>query len=75
MALACLAYIHGLIDGMQFGRFFAKEYCPPKAGLSVDQAQLVITKYLRGHPEHLHEDAGTLAGPALLDAFPCKKSN
>jgi hypothetical protein len=44
-----------------------------KDGLSVDQGRLIIEKYLKEHPESLHEEAGLVAGPALLDAFPCKK--
>jgi Rap1a immunity proteins len=74
-ALGCIAYIHGLIDGMQIGRSHARDYCPPKDGLSVDQGIVIIEKYFKSHSEGLNDEAGLLAGPALLDAYPCKKSN
>jgi hypothetical protein len=49
--------------------------CPPKEGIAVDQARLVIDKYFREHPEKLHEEAGFLAAEAFMAAFPCRKSN
>jgi|ERR1700730_3780606 hypothetical protein len=67
---ACIAYVHGFLDGIAFGRGIGmkapKVYCPPKAGISVDQGRLIIEKYLRNHPEKLHTEAGELAFSALV---------
>jgi hypothetical protein len=54
----------------------AIKYCPPKDGLSVVQARLIVEKYMGEHPEDLHLEAGLSAAQALWDAFPCgAKSN
>ena len=75
----CVAYIHGFLDGLVIGRVAGEQnppvLCPPKDGIEVDQGRLIIEKYLRDHPERLHEEAGLLAAAAMLDAFPCRKSN
>jgi hypothetical protein len=47
--------------------------CPPNGGVSVDQGRLIIEKYMRNNPETLHEQAGVVAGLALVQAFPCKE--
>jgi hypothetical protein len=74
--LLCIAYVRGLVDGMVVGRamgmHYATEYCPPEKGISADQARLIVEKYLRDHPEELHQEAGLIAGGALVLAFPCK---
>jgi hypothetical protein len=43
--------------------------------VTVAQIQLVVVKYMREHPEKLHQDAGVIAGDALISAFGCKNSN
>jgi hypothetical protein len=72
----CIAYVHGFLDGMAFGRAvgnFTGKYCPPKDGISVDQGRLIVEKYFRDHPEELHEQAGDIVFRALVLAFPCTK--
>jgi hypothetical protein len=76
--IACAAFVHGFLDGMFLGYSLGRDkdagfgYCPPEKGVSVDQGRLVVEKYLREHPEKLHEQAGLLVGWALVGAFRCK---
>jgi|SRR5215467_6927235 len=46
-------------------------FCAPKE-MQIGQAVRVIVKYLRDHPERLHERGIILALTALQDGFPCK---
>jgi hypothetical protein len=71
--ISCEAYMRGFVDGMMMGSFADElhHFCPPKGGVSVDQARLIVEKYLRDHPERLNREAGVLAGIALAAAFPC----
>jgi hypothetical protein len=75
----CSSYIRGLADGMLFGYLTHKSdgdvYCPPAGGLSREQAQLIVEKFMNEHPELLHEKAAVVAVAALRSAFPCKPSN
>jgi len=77
---ACVAYIHGFLDGLITGRMAGKQnpaiLCPPKDGISVDQSRLIVEKYMRDHPDELNKETGLVAASAMLDAFPCRaKSN
>ena len=75
----CLAYVRGFAEGIVFGNELGKlprAFCPPTAGLHVDQARLIIEKFLRDNPDKLHNEAVFLAGQALMEAFGCiGKSN
>ena len=77
--LSCVAYVRGFLDGIAtgnvFGQKFSKDYCPPKHGIALVQGRLIVEKYLKDHPEHLHEEAGLILGGAFMVAFPCPKSN
>jgi hypothetical protein len=42
-------------------------------GVSTGQGARVVIKYLRDHPEQLHEDGPILTFNALIAAFPCTK--
>jgi hypothetical protein len=72
----CLAYVRGFIDGVTMGVVVGKnyptKYCPPQAGIPVDQGRLIVEKYLRDHAGELHDDAPSLVGVALIKAFPCR---
>src|SRR5262245_27734643 len=67
---ACIAYVHGFLDGSMFGLVIGRNaptmYCPPKEGVSVDQGRLIIEKHLREHPEQLDKEAGELVADALM---------
>jgi hypothetical protein len=74
---SCKAYTRGFVDGMTMGAATGKtaaKFCPPKGGISDEQSRLVIERYLKDHPEDLRDDAGLMAGVALLQAFPCPAS-
>lgn len=72
--LACVGYIHGLLDGMIAGKVAGKEYCPPKDGVGVDEARLIIEKFMQDRPEQLNGQAAFGASFAMLKAFPCKSN-
>ena len=48
------------------------QFCVPDSGIPVVQAVRVVVKYLKEHPEQLHEDGMGLTVAALKDSFPCK---
>jgi hypothetical protein len=46
---------------------------PVNENVTLDQGPRIILKYLRVHPERLHESGFLLSLAALNEAFPCKK--
>jgi len=42
--------------------------------VSVAQSGRVLVKWLRGHPERLHEPRSILVAAALKEAFPCQRT-
>jgi hypothetical protein len=69
---ACALYILGFFQGIMAQQTLGNPICLPK-GVNGLQAKLVIEKYLREHPENLHDDAWMAASVALAAAFPCRK--
>jgi hypothetical protein len=66
----CLVLMQGILHVSQlFGVL-----CPPGASNNSQYARIVV-KYLRDHPEKLHERDSLLMFSALAQAFPCKKTN
>lgn len=49
--------------------------CFPEGVSSTGQVALVIVKFVRDHPERLHEHRGVLAFAALESAFPCPEED
>ncbi len=47
-------------------------FCTPEGGITNGQAARVVVKYLKDHPEKLHENESTLAIKAFIQAYPCK---
>lgn len=47
-------------------------FCLPTGGIQNGQAVRVIVKWLREHPERLHESEGVLAVSAFVDAYRCQ---
>jgi hypothetical protein len=72
-SIACDGYIHGILDGLVLGSFGT--YCAPSGGVSVTQGRLIVEKFMRNHPETLHEQAGNVAALAMMTVFPCKGKN
>ena len=74
MAGFCLGFVQGMsqmndfyVSNTQKGRIL---FCTPD-GVTSGQAARLVVKYLRDHPELLHEDEFVLAVWALNVAFPC----
>jgi hypothetical protein len=63
----CLGYAAGVMAGMATGKLGV---CLPTFALTPPQVQDVITKFLREHPEHRHEDAMALTAFAIHTAWP-----
>ena len=87
-SMMCLGYITGVTDGIKVAtqvneRVNGKPlnlgewggmFCIPD-GVKVGQMLRVVVKYLRDHPEELHNDSAELVVAAFLTAFPCKVEN
>jgi hypothetical protein len=48
------------------------QFCVPESGIPAIQAVRIVVKYLKEHPEQLHEDGMGLTVAALKNSFPCK---
>jgi len=74
-AIYCVSYVAGFLDGMSLatGTSGAKRnVCLPERGISNDQAIRIFVKFLREHPEGLHESGRSSLYISLARAFPCK---
>lgn len=71
-AHSCESYIVGVLDTyedlIQSGE--VRAICLPDGARS-KQLSLVVSKYLKEHPENLHFRASSLVSEALFTAFPC----
>ncbi|MDT8281728.1 MAG: Rap1a/Tai family immunity protein [Gammaproteobacteria bacterium] len=75
----CMGTIRGIIDAGNIintsatQRCYSKQdvYCVP-VEVSTVQATRVVVKYLKDHPEDLHQRDTRLIVTALTEAFPCK---
>jgi hypothetical protein len=65
-ASAFTGYVRGVEDSMNGVRF-----CIPAAATSKEQVAL-ITKYVKDHPEELHNGAATFIVQALQPVYPCQ---
>lgn len=78
----CLMWISGFVQGMYWSQELSDFKNLPRAtclpvsnnmGVTGEQARLIVEKYMRDHPEDLHRSARSVAGTALVLAFPCNK--
>ena len=71
---ACASYLGGFMDGYLLGvnQAPSKAICFPSTGISTEEAARIVDKWLRGHPERLHEQDRFLVALAFAQAFPCK---
>ena len=70
-----MGYVQGLLDS--YTVFSTRDpsldvFCMPEQGVSSAQARILIVKWLKEHPERLHEQARLLVFHALAEAFPCR---
>ena len=71
----CMGYVSGILDGAQlvFGlKPESRMFCPPDAGISIDQQLRIVRKFLEENPEDLHESGRMSVLLAFQLAFPCK---
>jgi hypothetical protein len=73
-ALACTAYIVGVVDGIKKDIFIgrAPDNCWPKQLAAKDVHDLVV-KYLKAYPDQRSFPASLTVSVALNDAYPCQK--
>jgi len=73
-ALACTAYIVGVVDGIKKDIFLgrAPDNCWPKQ-LAAKEVHDLVIKYLRTYPDQRSFPASLTVSVALNDAYPCKK--
>jgi hypothetical protein len=74
-----IGFCFGMMQGITFmngayGVMLNKKaiFCPPSSGITNIQAARIVVKYLRDHPEELHENEGILAMKAFIAVYPCK---
>lgn len=82
MNTACVAYVKGLMEGMEIGQYAAQTeaglkaarviWCRPDT-LTPVQTRDVLLKYLRDNPEHRDLGTSLLAYEAWHEAWPCPK--
>ena len=71
----CLGIVNGVRSTMQIYESELKperRLCWPAEGVTVGQGVLIVNKYLKDHPEKLHEDETVLIIKAFRLAFQCK---
>lgn len=71
-ALWCTGYVAGYLDGLKVSSATSAKVCFPSEGISGEQAIRVAVKWLKNHPEKLHESGRVEMLLALANAFPCK---
>ena len=74
----CLGYVQGVHQLNRACNFLLERkkqpiFCSPHGKITNNQAVRIITKYLKEHPEQLHEEEIFLVIKAFGIAFPCKK--
>ena len=71
----CLGLVHGAVEtirAQQIGFGHTEFGCIPDA-IENGQAARIVVKYLKEHPDQLHQDDALLAISALRQAYPCSK--
>lgn len=75
-SLLCVAYLSGFADAITLSSQSTKpqepKICFPRSGASNEQLARIVVKWLREHPENLHESARMEVMLSLNHAFPCK---
>ncbi|RJG52733.1 hypothetical protein D0Z70_18625 [Sphingobium terrigena] len=73
-ALACTAYIVGVVDGIRKDSFIGRgrPICWPDK-MSADDARRTVIAYLERWPDQRRGPASVLVSVALNDRYPCRK--
>jgi hypothetical protein len=69
----CSGYVGGFLDGLAVMRWKGGEQkvCLPQNGIENEQAARIVVKYLRAHPEVLHESGRISLLVSITEAFKC----
>jgi hypothetical protein len=76
----CFGRLKGMKEMNRYYRYLLEHknvkswtmFCLPRAGVPATQSAQVVVKYLKAHPEKLHESSFPLILEAFREAFPCK---
>lgn len=73
-ALACTAYIVGVVDGIRKDAFIGRgrPVCWPDR-MGADEARRIVVAYLERWPDQRKAPASVLVSVALNDRYPCQK--
>ena len=74
-AMSCIGMLKGIVGLNRFYQIKYKDeafFCMPE-GVTIKQAILIVLKYLKEHPEELHEEETFLVTLAFKNVYPCKK--
>ena len=74
--IGCYNYLRGMFDMYEVLRALdvlqPMPFCAPDAPVEASQMRSIVLKWLREHPERLHQPAGWLVYLAYAGAFPCR---
>ena len=74
---SCVSYLEGFNHlSRQYQNYLVRQkctplYCLPKNGIVNAQSVRIIVKYLKDHPDKIHENKISLVTKAFMEAFPC----
>ena len=74
---SCVSYLEGFNHSSNLHRQYLVRqkshplYCLPKNGIVDAQSVRIVVKYLKDHPEKIHETKLSLVTKAFMEAFPC----
>lgn len=73
-AVWCVGYVSGVLDGLAVlgWKGGSTRVCLPEKGITNDQAARLVVRYLRSHPDVLHESARASVVVAIAETFACK---
>ena len=73
--IACIGYTGGILDGMALLQAMMGKESPfqmPKDGIAIGQFNMMLTNYMKQHPERLDLPTSGIAALVLHDAYPAK---
>lgn len=77
IAASCLGLVQGITNLNLLYQVNEKNdtfFCLPAGGINNGQAARIVVKYLKEHPEKLHENESFLAIGAFVEAYPCPRN-
>lgn len=73
-ALACTAYIVGVVDGIKKDIYLGRspDNCWP-ARMGAEDVRGIVVKYLKAYPDQRHFPGSLIVSVAMNTSYPCKK--